>query len=36
VVRRVRAQSADSPVKGWLPWQALKRKMNREQPDHRS
>ncbi|MDJ0387053.1 class II aldolase/adducin family protein [Roseomonas sp. E05] len=35
VVERVRGQSGDSPVKGWLPWQALKRKMDREQPDYR-
>ncbi|HWL83724.1 MAG TPA: class II aldolase/adducin family protein [Roseomonas sp.] len=35
VVERVRAQSGDSPVKGWLPWQALKRKMDREQPGYR-
>ena len=35
MVRRVREQAADSPVKGWLPWQALKRKMDREQPGYR-
>ncbi|EFH09907.1 class II aldolase/adducin family protein [Pseudoroseomonas cervicalis] len=35
MVQRVREQAADSPVKGWLPWQALKRKMDREQPDYR-
>ncbi|PHK96235.1 class II aldolase [Pseudoroseomonas rhizosphaerae] len=35
MVERVRAQAKDSPVKGWLPWQALKRKMDREQPDYR-
>ncbi|MBI0432352.1 class II aldolase/adducin family protein [Roseomonas sp. KE0001] len=35
VVERVRGQASDSPVKGWLPWQALKRKMDREQPDYR-
>ncbi|MXP62036.1 class II aldolase/adducin family protein [Roseomonas sp. M0104] len=35
VVERVRAQSSDSPSKGWLPWQALRRKMDREQPDYR-
>ena len=34
-VARVRMQAKDSPVKGWLPWQALKRKMDREQPDYR-
>jgi ribulose-5-phosphate 4-epimerase/fuculose-1-phosphate aldolase len=36
MVARVRAQSKDSPTKGWLPWQALKRKMDREQPDYRA
>jgi len=36
MVARVRAQSKDSPVKGWLPWQAVKRKMDREQPDYRA
>ena len=35
VVERTRAQSPDSPVKGWLVWQALKRKMDREQPEYR-
>ncbi|MDB5368692.1 MAG: class aldolase [Roseomonas sp.] len=35
-VARVRAQASDSPTKGWLPWQALKRKMDREQPDYRA
>ncbi len=35
IVARVRAQAKDSPVKGWLPWQALKRKMDREQPGYR-
>ncbi|WP_159992718.1 class II aldolase/adducin family protein [Roseomonas sp. 18066] len=35
MVARVRAQAKDSPVKGWLPWQALKRKMDREQPGYR-
>lgn len=35
MVERVRAQAKDSPVKGWLPWQALKRKMDREQPGYR-
>jgi ribulose-5-phosphate 4-epimerase/fuculose-1-phosphate aldolase len=34
IATRVRGQSKDSPVKGWLPWQALKRKMGREQPDY--
>jgi ribulose-5-phosphate 4-epimerase/fuculose-1-phosphate aldolase len=36
MVARVRQQAKDSPTKGWLPWQALKRKMDREQPDHRA
>lgn len=36
VVRRTRAQFADSPTKGWLPWQALRRKLDREQPDYRA
>ncbi|MBR0678890.1 class II aldolase/adducin family protein [Roseomonas eburnea] len=36
VVRRARDQFGDSPIKGWLPWQALKRKLDREQPDYRS
>jgi ribulose-5-phosphate 4-epimerase/fuculose-1-phosphate aldolase len=36
MVARVRAQAKDSPTKGWLPWQALKRKMDREQPDYRA
>jgi ribulose-5-phosphate 4-epimerase/fuculose-1-phosphate aldolase len=36
VVERTRAQSPDSPTKGWLPWQALRRKLDREQPDYRS
>jgi hypothetical protein len=34
VVRRARDQMGNSPVKGWLPWQALRRKMDREQPDY--
>jgi len=36
VVRRTRAQFSDSPTKGWLPWQALRRKLDREQPDYRA
>ena len=36
MVARVGVQSKDSPTKGWLPWQALKRKMDREQPDYRA
>ncbi|MFC0388755.1 class II aldolase/adducin family protein [Muricoccus vinaceus] len=34
VVLRARNQMGESPVKGWLPWQALRRKMDREQPDY--
>lgn len=36
LAERVARQEPDSPEKGWLPWQALKRKMDREQPDHRN
>jgi len=35
VVLRAQAQFSTGPTKGWLPWQALKRKMDREQPDYR-
>lgn len=35
VVERTRAQFAPSPTKGWLPWQALRRKLDREQPEYR-
>ncbi|HWX51211.1 MAG TPA: class II aldolase/adducin family protein [Roseomonas sp.] len=35
LAERVARQEPDSPVKGWLPWQALKRKMDREQPGYR-
>lgn len=35
-VARTRAQFSMGPTKGWLPWQALKRKLDREQPDYRS
>jgi ribulose-5-phosphate 4-epimerase/fuculose-1-phosphate aldolase len=35
VVERTRAQFSSGPTKGWLPWQALKRKLDREQPDFR-
>jgi ribulose-5-phosphate 4-epimerase/fuculose-1-phosphate aldolase len=35
VVARTRAQFTAGPTKGWLPWQALKRKLDREQPDYR-
>jgi ribulose-5-phosphate 4-epimerase/fuculose-1-phosphate aldolase len=34
-VERTRAQYSTGPGKGWLPWQALKRKLDREQPDYR-
>ena len=33
--QRTRAQSVDSPIKGWRPWQALRRMLDREQPDYR-
>lgn len=36
VVARSRAQFSDGPNKGWLPWQALRRKLDREQPDYRT
>lgn len=36
VVRRAREQFGAGPTKGWLPWQALRRKLDREQPDYRS
>jgi ribulose-5-phosphate 4-epimerase/fuculose-1-phosphate aldolase len=35
VVARTQAQYSTAPTKGWLPWQALKRKLDREQPDYR-
>jgi ribulose-5-phosphate 4-epimerase/fuculose-1-phosphate aldolase len=34
-VERTRAQFSMGPTKGWLPWQALRRKLDREQPDYR-
>ena len=34
-VERTRAQFGTGPTKGWLPWQALRRKLDREQPDYR-
>ncbi|WP_424812885.1 class II aldolase/adducin family protein [Roseococcus sp. YIM B11640] len=34
-VARTRAQFSVGPTKGWLPWQALRRKLDREQPDYR-
>jgi ribulose-5-phosphate 4-epimerase/fuculose-1-phosphate aldolase len=36
VVRRAREQFGTGPTKGWLPWQALRRKLDREQPDYRA
>jgi ribulose-5-phosphate 4-epimerase/fuculose-1-phosphate aldolase len=36
VVERTRAQFSTGPTKGWLPWQALRRKLDREQPDYRN
>lgn len=36
VVARTRAQYSTGPGKGWLPWQALRRKLDREQPDYRT
>lgn len=35
VVARTRAQFSTGPTKGWLPWQALRRKLDREQPEYR-
>lgn len=35
VVRRTRAQFTAGPDKGWRPWAALKRLLDREQPDYR-
>ncbi len=35
VIERTRAQFSTGPTKGWLPWQALKRKLDREQPGYR-
>jgi len=34
-VERTRAQFSLGPTKGWLAWQALERKMDREQPGYR-
>jgi ribulose-5-phosphate 4-epimerase/fuculose-1-phosphate aldolase len=33
-VQRTRAQFSMGPGKGWLPWQALRRKLDREQPEY--
>jgi ribulose-5-phosphate 4-epimerase/fuculose-1-phosphate aldolase len=35
-VERTRKQFSTGPTKGWLPWQALRRKLDREQPDYRA
>ena len=35
IVERTQAQYSTDANKGWLPWQALKRKLDREQPDYR-
>jgi ribulose-5-phosphate 4-epimerase/fuculose-1-phosphate aldolase len=34
--KHVAAQGVKGPEFGWLVWQALRRKMDREQPDYRS
>ncbi|MGC4023908.1 MAG: class II aldolase/adducin family protein [Mesorhizobium sp.] len=36
VVARTVAQYSSGKTKGWLVWQALRRKLDREQPDYRS
>ena len=36
VVERARDQFGTGPTKGWLPWQALRRKLDGEAPDYRS
>jgi len=36
VVERTRDQFGSGPTKGWLPWQALRRKLDRQQPDYKS
>ncbi len=35
-VERTRRQFSIGPTKGWLPWQALRRKLDREQPEYRA
>jgi len=35
VVARTKLQFSTGPTKGWLPWQALRRKLDREQPDYK-
>jgi len=34
-VQRTQRLFDSGPTKGWLPWQALRRKLDREQPDYR-
>ena len=36
VLNRTSNQFSADPDKGWLPWQALRRKLDREQPDYRN
>ncbi len=36
VVERTRDQFGHGPTKGWLPWQALRRKLDREQPGYKA
>ncbi len=36
LVRHARDQFGVGPTKGWLPWQALRRKLDREQPDYKA
>ncbi len=36
VLARTTAQFNEDATKGWLPWQALRRKLDREQPDYRN
>ena len=36
VVARTRDQFGSGPTKGWLPWQALRRKLDREQPGYKA
>jgi ribulose-5-phosphate 4-epimerase/fuculose-1-phosphate aldolase len=36
VVERTRDQFGTGPTKGWLPWQALRRKLDREQPGYKT
>jgi ribulose-5-phosphate 4-epimerase/fuculose-1-phosphate aldolase len=36
LLARTAAQFTSDATKGWLPWQALRRKLDREQPDYRA